>query len=273
MKNGILIIFITAIIIMTGVSVILLSKYSDKIPEKIISKNVDYQCNGIPLEGCIAYGDCILGKRPAVIIVHEWDGLGDYVKRRAEEIARLGYLAFGADIYGKGVRPGSREESAKLAGTYRADPKLMRERITAALEEVKKNPLVDKENIAVMGYCFGGGVALELARSGADIRGAVSFHGSLNNLEPAVTRTINAKILILHGADDRSVTPEAITAFENEMRGARTDWQMVIYGNAVHGFTNSANGNDSSKGVAYDQTADRRSWEAMKGFFKEIFQK
>ncbi|HLD35649.1 MAG TPA: dienelactone hydrolase family protein [Planctomycetota bacterium] len=264
MKYAILIIIILA-------SLALFYKGPDNTQVRIISANVEYKCNGVPMEGYIAYNDMVLGKRPAAIIVHEWDGLGGYVKRRAKEIARLGYVAFCADIYGKGVRPGSKEESAKLAGTYRSNPALMRQRITAALDELKKNELVDKTNIAAMGYCFGGGVALELARSGASIKGAISFHGNFNNLEPVVTRTIKAKILILHGADDKSVTPETITAFQNEMRSGLVDWQMIIYGNAVHGFTNPAHGYNPETGVAYNEKADKRSWEAMKTFLEEIF--
>ena len=264
MKYAILIVIILA-------SLAMFYKVPDKTPVRIISANVEYKCNGVPMEGYIAYNDMVLGKRPAVIIVHEWDGLGGYVKRRTEEIARLGYVAFCADIYGKGIRPGSREESAKLAGTYRANPELMRQRIAAALDEIRQNELVDKTNIAVLGYCFGGGVALELARSNANIKGAISFHGNLNNLEPALTRTVKTKILILHGADDKSVTPEAIAAFQNEMRSGLVDWQMIVYGNAVHGFTNSAHGFNPATGAAYNEKADKRSWEAMKLFLEEIF--
>ncbi|MBI4834990.1 MAG: dienelactone hydrolase family protein [Planctomycetes bacterium] len=263
--------YILLAIIVVLLLFILSYKGDDKTPARIISENVEYKSNGVVMEGFIAYDGAVSGKRPAVIIVHEWDGLGNYVKSRAEQIARLGYVAFCADIYGKGVRASSSEESAKLAGTYRANPKLMRERITAALEELKNNELVDKDNIAAMGYCFGGGTVLELARTGADIKGVISFHGNLNNLDPATTKPIQAKILVLHGADDKSVTPEAMTAFEDEMRHAKTDWQIVIYGNAVHGFTNPAHGNDPGKGAAYEEKADKRSWEAMKSFLKEIF--
>lgn len=240
---------------------------------KIIAKDVEYKCNDMTMQGYIAYDSAIKGKRPAVIIVHEWNGLGDYVKMRAKQVAELGYVAFCADIYGKGVRATTMEESAKLAGTYRADPKLMRERINAALDELKKNEMVDTENIAAMGYCFGGGVALELARNGADIKGVISFHGSINNLEPTITRTIKAKVLVMQGADDKSVGPDAIMAFTNDMRNIKADWQLILYGGAVHGFTNPANGNDPEKGVAYNEKADKRSWKAMKSFLKEIFTK
>ena len=240
---------------------------------KIIAQDLEYKSNGMEMQGYIAYDCAAKGKRPAVIIVHEWNGLGDYVKGRAKQVAELGYVAFCADIYGKGVRASSMEESAKLAGTYRSDPKLMRERITAALDEIRKHKLVDTENIAVMGYCFGGGVALELARSGADIKGVVSLHGTINNLEPAITRTIKAKVLVLHGVDDKGVTPDIVMAFQNEMRNINADWQFITYGGAVHGFTNPANGYDPGKGVAYNEKADMRSWKAMKSFLKEIFGK
>lgn len=239
---------------------------------KIITANVEYKSRDKIMEGYIAYDDAAGKKRPAVIIVHEWNGLGDYVKNRAEQIAQLGYVAFAADIYGKGVRAKTMEESGKLAGIYRSDRKLMRERINAALAEIKKNKLTDAKNIAAMGYCFGGGVVLELARSGADIKGAISFHGNLDSLSISDAKNIKAKVFAFHGADDPFVTPDIVAAFEKEMKSADIDWQLVIYGGAVHGFTNPANGNNPKKGLAYNKKADKRSWEAMKIFLKEIFQ-
>ncbi|MDD5729785.1 MAG: dienelactone hydrolase family protein [Candidatus Omnitrophica bacterium] len=237
----------------------------------IHTKTVEYKQGDTALEGYLAYDDSIKGKVPAVLIVHEWTGPGPYVKRRAEQIASLGYVGFAVDIYGKGVRPKDSKEASYQAGIYRADRQLMRERIKAALEEIKKYKFVDPERIAAIGYCFGGGVALELARSGADIAGVVSFHGNLDTPHPEDAKNIKARILVCQGANDPIVTAEQVAGFQNEMRNAQVDWQMIIYGNAVHSFTNPDSGNNPATGAAYNEKADKRSWEAMKAFFNEIF--
>ncbi|HAJ57317.1 MAG TPA: dienelactone hydrolase [Candidatus Omnitrophica bacterium] len=234
---------------------------------------VEYRHEDTILEGYLAYDDTLKEKAPAVLIVHEWTGPGPYVKRRAEQIAGLGYVAFAIDMYGKGVRPANREDAAKQAAIYRQDRQLMRSRALAGLEEAKKFPFVDTERIAVIGYCFGGGVALEMARSEEGLKGAVSFHGNLDTPHPDETQNINAGVLVLHGADDPHITQEQIVAFEDEMRRAKADWEMNIYGNAVHSFTNPESGDDPSKGSAYNREADARSWEAMETFLKRIFYK
>lgn len=238
----------------------------------IKTRTVEYKDGDTVLEGYLAYDDAIKGKMPAVLIVHEWTGLGEYVKKRAEQIAGLGYAAFAVDIYGKGIRPDSREEAAKQAGIYRSDRQLMRRRAIDGLKEVKKFSFVDDSRIAAIGYCFGGGVVLELARSGAELKGVVSFHGNLDTPNPEDAKNIKAKVLVCHGADDPYVTQEQVIAFWNQMQKTKVDWEMIIYGNAVHGFTNPEHGNDPSKGAAYNKEVDKRSWEAMKAFFKEIFQ-
>lgn len=238
---------------------------------KIVTKTVEYNDGDTVLEGYLAYDDALGDKRPAVIIVHEWKGLGDYEKSRARQIAELGYVAFAADIYGKGTRPSDTKEAAQQAGRYRGDRQLMRRRAQAGLEHIKSYPFVDGNKIAAIGYCFGGGVVLELARSGADVAGVVSFHGNLDTPDPNDAKNIKGKVLVLHGADDPHVSKEQIDAFMNEMRDAKVDWQMNFYGNAVHAFTNPQAGNDASSGAAYNKEADKRSWEAMKIFFNEIF--
>jgi dienelactone hydrolase len=237
----------------------------------VITKTVEYKDGDTVLEGYLAYDDTLKGKVPAVLIVHEWTGIGSYVKGRAEQIAGLGYVAFAVDIYGKGIRPADSNEAAKQAAIYRGDRQLMRRRALAGLEEAKKLPFVDASRIAAMGYCFGGGVVLELARSGADLKGVVSFHGNLDTPNPDDAKNIKARVLVCHGADDPYVSQEQVTAFWNQMRKTKVDWQMIIYGNAVHSFTNPDSGNDPSKGAAYNKEADTRSWQAMKVFFNEIF--
>ncbi|HTZ11896.1 MAG TPA: dienelactone hydrolase family protein [Candidatus Margulisiibacteriota bacterium] len=254
----------------TGLIIFILASYSGA-DAAIHTETIEYKQADNTLEGYLAYDDAIKDKVPGVLIIHEWTGLGPYVKRRAEQVAALGYVAFAADIYGKGVRPKDAKEAAFQAGIYRANRQLMRERARAGLEQLEKFKFVDAQHIAAMGYCFGGGVALELARSGATLRGVVSFHGNLDTPSPQDARNIKARVLILHGADDPFVTKEQVAAFQDEMRNAGVDWQMIFYGGAVHSFTNPDSGDDLSKGIAYNKEADLRSWEAMKGFFKEIF--
>ncbi|SYZ72107.1 Dienelactone hydrolase-like enzyme [Candidatus Zixiibacteriota bacterium] len=237
---------------------------------ELVTKSVIYEDNGATLEGYLAYDNAIAGKRPGVLVIHEWTGINDYVKGRVEQLAGLGYVAFAADIYGKGIRPKNAEEAAQQAGIYRKDRQLMRRRVTAGLEELRNNELVDTSRIAAIGYCFGGGTVLELARSGVRINGVVSFHGNLDTPNVDDAKNIKCKVLVMQGADDPH-TKDQVPAFEDEMRKGGVDWEMNIYGGAVHSFTNPSAGNDPSKGAAYNAEADHRSWEAMKQFFAEIF--
>ncbi len=237
------------------------------------TETVEYRQDGTALEGYLAYDDAIKEQRPGVLVFHEWWGINDYIKRRTEQLAQLGYVAFAADIYGKGSRARTREEAMALAGKFRsgADRNLLRARANAGLEALKKNSLTDPRRVAAIGYCFGGTAALELARRGADIAGVVSFHGGLGTPNPADAKNIRGKVLVLIGADDPAAKPEQVIAFEDEMRKAGVDWYLISYGGAVHGFTNPENGSDNARGVAYNEKADQRSWQAMKDFFGEIF--
>jgi dienelactone hydrolase len=233
---------------------------------------VEYRHGDVVLEGYLAYDDAIVGQQPGVLVVHEWTGIGDYVRNRVEQLAELGYVAFAADIYGKGIRPQNRQEAAAQAQIYRTDRQLWRERTNAGLQVLLDNERVDDNRVAAIGYCFGGGAVLELARSGAPIAGFVSFHGSLDTPDPSDAQNIQGKVLILHGADDPLVPPEQVEAFQSEMRSASVDWQFVEYGGAVHAFSNPETDTDPSDGVAYNEAADRRSWTAMRQFFAEIFE-
>jgi dienelactone hydrolase len=232
---------------------------------------VEYKHGEAVLEGYLAYDDSLEGKRPGVLVVHEWKGLNSYAKGRAEKLAQLGYVAFAADMYGKGIRAKDHEEAGKLSGIYRNDRQLMRGRIRAALDLLRANPRVDTKRIAAIGYCFGGTTVLELARSGADIAGVVSFHGGLSTPAAEDAKNIKCKVLVCHGANDPFIPAEEIRAFQDEMRAGGADWQMISYGGAVHSFTVPEAGTDPSAGMAYNESADRRSWEAMKQFFAEIF--
>ena len=257
--------FLIIIVLIAGLSSALNAR------AEVVSEVVEYKQGDMVLEGYMAYDNAISGKRPGVLVVHEWKGVGPYVKRRAEQLAKLGYIAFAADIYGKGVRLQTNDEAAKVAAIYKNDRKLMRARAAAGLEVLKNHKLTDTKRMAAIGYCFGGTTVLELARSGAEIAGVVSFHGGLDTPAPEDAIQIKATVLALHGGDDPFVPVEHVIAFQDEMRKGGVDWQMQIYGGAVHSFTVPDAGNDPSKGAAYNEQADKRSWEAMKTFFAEIF--
>lgn len=231
---------------------------------------VEYRDGAATLEGLAVYDDAKSGPRPGVVVVHQWRGLGDYERKRAEMLAQLGYVAFCADIYGKGVRAQTVEEAGKLAGQYKGDRALLRSRVRAALGQLKALPQCDPARTAALGYCFGGTTVLELARSGAETLGVVSFHGGLATPTPADAKQSKARILALHGADDPFVPATEVAGFEQEMRDAGVDWQLVAYGGAVHSFTDW-NATGAMKGAQYNEKADRRSWEAMRDFLVEIF--
>ncbi len=232
---------------------------------------IEYKHGDVVLEGYLAYDGAVKGKRPGVIVVHEWWGLNPYARMSTEQLAKLGYIAFAIDMYGKGVRAKDPAEAGSLSGIYRGNRPLMRSRANAGLEVLRNHPLANVNRIAAIGYCFGGTVVLEMARSGAELAGVVSFHGGLCTPNPGDAKNIKGKVLVLHGADDPAVPPDQVIAFQDELRKAGVDWQMVSYGGAVHSFTNPEAGNDPSRGAAYNEKADKRSWEAMKTFFGEIF--
>lgn len=230
---------------------------------------VEYKAGDVECEGWMAYDGAKDGKRPAVLIIHQWTGVSENEKMRARMLAGLGYNVLAADIYGKGIRP-QPPESGKMAGKYKGDRALFRERLEAALAVLKKDERTDASRIAVIGYCFGGTGALEVARSGAEVRGVVSFHGGLGTPTPADAKNIKGEVLVLHGADDPHVPAAEVEAFHKEMNDAKVKYQFVAYPGAVHSFTQKSAGNDPSKGSAYQAEADQKSWEAMKDFFARI---
>lgn len=240
---------------------------------KVETKSVTYSDGQTTLEGFVAWDTAHGNKndRPGILVVHQWLGLSDYEKGRCQQLAELGFVAFAVDIYGQGVRPEGPQEAAKIASIYKQDRKLYRRRLQLGLEQLRSQPTVDSKQIAAIGYCFGGTGALELARSGADIDGVVSFHGGLDSPSPEDGQNIEAKILICHGADDPFVPAADVEAMKKEFNSAAVDWQMIIYSGAVHSFTHPAAGNDNSRGAAYNALADQRSWQAMNDFFSELF--
>ncbi len=238
----------------------------------LVEKTVEYEHDGVTLEGFHVYDDASAGKRPAVLVIHQWTGLTDYEKQRSRMLAELGYNVLAVDVYGKGIRPVP-PAAGQEAGKYKGNRELFRGRLLAGFEVLKADERTDTAKIAAIGYCFGGTGALELARSGAELAGVVSFHGSLDAADglAAPNDGVKAKVLVCHGAIDPHVPPAQVQAFEKEMADAGVDWQLISYGGAVHSFTQKMAGNDPSKGSAYDEKADQRSWEAMKAFFAEIF--
>lgn len=238
---------------------------------EIKTEVIEYKDGETVLEGFVAYDDAKTGARPGVLVIHDWTGLQDYTKRRATMLAELGYVAFAADIYGKGVRPADPAECAKEAGKYKGDLPLLRQRVTIGFDQLLKRKEVDVQKTAAIGYCFGGTTALELARSGAPAKGVVSFHGGLGTTLPAKEDAVKAKVLVCHGADDPYVKPTEQAAFKEEMAKAKVPYDFIAYPDAVHSFTKPEAGNDKSKGNAYNEAADKKSWEDMKEFFARIF--
>lgn len=235
----------------------------------VVERVVEYKKAAESFEGFIAFDDSSTDSKPGVLVVHDWMGVTEKTREKARELAQLGYIAFAADIYGKGVRPKDAAEAGALAGKYKTDRKLFRERLTLGLQELRKQKRVDSQRLGAIGFCFGGTGVLELARTGATLKSVVSFHGGLDSPEPQLGKNIRARVLALHGADDPYVPEKDLAAFESEMRTHKVDWQLVKYGGAVHSFTDKTAGTDNSKGAAYNEVAARRSWVDMKQFFSE----
>jgi dienelactone hydrolase len=231
---------------------------------------VEYRDGGQVLEGYVAWDESKTGRRPGVLLVHEWNGITGHTREQARQLAELGYVAFAVDVYGKGVRPATPEAAGLEAAKYKRDRSLFRARLAAGYRALTQQKWVDAQRIAAVGYCFGGTGVLELARSGADLRGIVSVHGGLDSPNPADGKNIKAKVLILHGDADPFVPRKDVDALLDELRAANVDWQMVSYGGAVHAFTNPAAGSDPTKGAAYDADADRRAWLATQQFLDEV---
>lgn len=236
----------------------------------IISNTIGYMDGDVQLEAFFAFDDALSGRRPAVLINHAWGGRDEFVAEKARKLAELGYVGFALDMYGKGILGSGPEENARLMQPFMADRALLQKRIQAALYAVKQLPWVDDSKIAAIGFCFGGLCVLDLARTGADIKGVVSFHGLLGAPDNTRGTAIKAKVLALHGHDDPMVSPEQVLAFEQEMTEAGADWQVHTYGHTMHAFTNPV-ANDPDFGTVYQADADRRSWQAMQNFLAELF--
>lgn len=233
------------------------------------TENIEYQAGDTALKGYLTYDPGQAGKKPAILVIHDWSGCNDFVRQKAEQLARLGYVGFAVDMYGDGKTADSIEDKMALMQPLLDNRPLLLTHITAALDTIKTVDQVDPAQIAAIGFCFGGLCGLDLARSGANIKGIVSFHGALKP-PPAPAADIKAKILALHGYDDPMVPPEDVLAFTREMTKAKADWQVHIYGNTSHAFTNPKADNPDI-GLIYNNKADTRSWQAMQNFLTEIF--
>ena len=238
----------------------------------IVHTTTNYLDDDVVLEAFIAYDDSFEGKRPAVLICHAWGGRDEFVAEKAKKLAEMGYVGFALDIYGKGILGSGAEENAALMQPFMDDRAMLQKRIRAALSVVRLLSWVDDNKIAAIGFCFGGLCVLDLARTGANIQGVVSFHGLLGAPGNTEGNSIKAKVLVLHGSDDPMVPVEDVSALQKELSSAGADWQMHSYGNTMHAFTNPV-ANDPDFGTVYQPDADQRSWKSMENFLAEIFYK
>jgi dienelactone hydrolase len=241
---------------------------------RISGKTVEYSAQGVVMKGYLAYDENIKGRRSGVLVVHEWWGLNEYARKRARMVAELGYTALAVDMYGDGKQAMHPDDAKKFSSELMKNFDDAKARFTAAMEFLKQQPNVDPTRIAAIGYCTGGGVVLNMARQGVDLKGVASFHGSLSAVKPAQPGTVKAKLLVLHGGDDKFIPPEQIEAFKQEMKSAGVDFQFISYPGAVHSFTNpdaDELGKKYNMPIAYNADADRKSWGELKGFLKKIF--
>jgi dienelactone hydrolase len=237
----------------------------------IKSEPVEYRVGETTFKSLIVYDDTATGKRPGIAVYPEWWGLDDYAKHRAQMLAELGYVAIAVDLFGDGQTTSDPAQAGKWAGALKADRKVLRERANAGLEQLKRNPHVDASKLGAIGYCFGGTTAIELGRSGADVKAIVTFHAGLDSPTPADGKNIKGTLLVCHGGDDAFETLKDIEAFKQEMRENHVDWEMNVYGGAVHSFSNPSADKHGIPGIAYNAKADHRSWQAMRTAFEEAF--
>ncbi len=233
------------------------------------TEKIKYQDGSLTLEGHCAFDPNIKEKRPGILVAPTWAGRDSFLDKKAEELAKLGYAGFALDMFGMGKVGNTKEEKSALIQPFVNDRNVLRGRILSAFEAIKTLPFVDSSKIGAIGFCFGGLCVLDLARSGADIKGVVSFHGLLQKPEHLANNKILAKVLALHGHDDPMVPPEAVLDFEKEMTQAEVDWQVHVYGKTMHAFTNPQ-ANDPGFGTVYNERTASRAWRAMEDFFKEI---
>ena len=236
----------------------------------IQTRTIDYQDGDVDLQGYLAWDDAVEGTRPGVMISHAWAGRSDFENGKAEELAKLGYVGFALDNFGRGILGTNKEENSALIQPFLDDRAMLQGRLQIALEVLKGLDEVDASRVAAIGFCFGGLCVLDLARTGTDIRGVVSFHGLFGSPGNTAGNKIRAKVLALHGWDDPMAPPDQVISLAEELSSMGADWQVHGYGNTMHAFTNPQ-ANDPDFGTVYSPDADRRSWHAMQDFLSEIF--
>jgi len=258
------------------IAIIALALVAHSAQAAVKGEEVQYKAGDTVLKGYLAWDDAQKGKRPGVLVVHEWWGHNDYARERARMLAGLGYTALALDMYGDGHQAHHPDEAGKFSGEVRKNLILAKQRFDAAQGILKKHPTVDGGNIAAIGYCFGGAIVLEMARQGEDMKGVVSFHGSLNTEQPAKAGKLKARMLVLTGEADPFVPAEQVAAFKKEMDAAKANYKVIAYPGAKHAFTSKGAdelGQKFNLPLAYNADADQKSWAAMQAFFKEIFAK
>ena len=238
---------------------------------EVRTREIEYKQGDTVLQGLVAWDDGVKGRRPGVLVVHEWWGHNEHARDQAKRLAAGGYVGFALDMFGKGKVTTHPKEAQAFMSEAKKDPAVIMARFRAALEQLKRDPHVDVEQLAAIGYCFGGSVVLDVARSGADLDGVVSFHGALTTQTPAERGKVKAKILVLTGAADPFVPGGQIEAFTREMKAADAKFQVVSFLDAKHGFTNPNAGKAGLEALEYNAEADKKSWVALLGFFKEVF--
>lgn len=236
----------------------------------LVKNTIAYRDQDVVLEGYYVFDDVYQNQRPLVLIAHDWTGKTEFTQKKADKIAEMGYVGFALDMYGKGKVGKNNDEKKALMQPLMDDRSILQRRMLAAYNTALDLDQVDKQRTAAMGFCFGGTCALDLARTGVDLTGVVSFHGGLAAPANLTKPTIKSKILILHGYEDPMVPPAQVSDFEKEMTAAKVDWQVHIYSKTMHAFTNPL-ANDPGFGTVYSKCADKRSWIAMENFFEEIF--
>jgi len=257
--NSRIALFFTSLLLVTGVEA------------AVVTKDISYRSGDTVMKGMIAYDDASSEQRPGVLVVHEWWGLNDYAKTRARMLAEEGYVAFAADMYGPDKVTTHAEDASGWMKQITANQQAWQKRALAGLEQLKMHSLVDQSKLASIGYCFGGATVMQMAYAGADLDGVVSFHGSLPPASPEQAASIKSRVLIAHGDIDPFIPAERITQFKKALNDAKVDWEMDVYGGAKHGFTNPGADKVGMDALAYNKSADMRSWARMKAFFDEIF--
>jgi dienelactone hydrolase len=267
---------LSIITILLSLALILSCSETQEQKTEFVEQEVEYISEGTILKGFLVYDKKIEGKRPGVLVVHEWWGHNDYARNRAKMLAELGYTALAVDMYGDGKRADHPEDAQKFAGAIFSNVKTGEDRFSAAYDFLKDQETVDSNNIAAVGYCFGGAVVLHMARIGMDLKAVASFHGGIQAIAPAEEGKVKAFILVCNGADDPFVTQEQIDAFKKEMDSAKVNYEFINYEGAVHSFTSpyaDSLGEKFNMPLAYNEKADKESWQAMQKVFDQVFSK